>query len=157
QLAPVALGPQQICAALQHRDDVLVTDVRLDPLFLPPDARPVRPGGAQVTLVEQLDPGGGAARLERLHVVHHLEEVSAFRTLVDDLVEGVLAVAAVDAAEGGARHREEHTINLSPEMSPKKVFPNARRLGIEIHKFGGASLADAAAFRRVVEIVKTRT
>ena len=42
-------------------------------------------------------------------------------------------------------------------MSPKKVFPNARRLGIEIHKFGGASLADAAAFRRVVEIVKTRT
>src|SRR5437764_1102888 len=48
-------------------------------------------------------------------------------------------------------------INLSPEMSPKKVFPNARRLGIEIHKFGGASLADAAAFRRVVEIVKTRT
>jgi len=48
-------------------------------------------------------------------------------------------------------------INLSPEMSAKKVFPNARRLGIEIHKFGGASLADAAAFRRVVEIVKTRT
>src|SRR5450631_31618 len=42
-------------------------------------------------------------------------------------------------------------------MSPKKVFPNARKLGIEIHKFGGASLADAAAFRRVVEIVKTRT
>ncbi len=42
-------------------------------------------------------------------------------------------------------------------MSAKKVFPNARRLGIEIHKFGGASLADAAAFRRVVEIVKTRT
>ena len=42
-------------------------------------------------------------------------------------------------------------------MSPKKVFPNARRMGIEIHKFGGASLADAAAFRRVVEIVKTRT
>jgi aspartokinase/homoserine dehydrogenase 1 len=41
-------------------------------------------------------------------------------------------------------------------MSAKKVFPNARRLGIEIHKFGGASLADAAAFRRVVEIVKTR-
>src|SRR6476646_9700918 len=42
-------------------------------------------------------------------------------------------------------------------MSPKKEFPNARRMGIEIHKFGGASLADAAAFRRVVEIVKTRT
>jgi bifunctional aspartokinase / homoserine dehydrogenase 1 len=42
-------------------------------------------------------------------------------------------------------------------MSPKKDFPNARKLGIEIHKFGGASLADAAAFRRVVEIVKTRT
>ncbi|HVV48374.1 MAG TPA: aspartate kinase [Polyangia bacterium] len=42
-------------------------------------------------------------------------------------------------------------------MSAKKVFPNARRLGIEVHKFGGASLADAAAFRRVVEIVKTRT
>jgi aspartokinase/homoserine dehydrogenase 1 len=42
-------------------------------------------------------------------------------------------------------------------MSPKKVFPNARRQVIEIHKFGGASLADAAAFRRVVEIVKTRT
>jgi bifunctional aspartokinase / homoserine dehydrogenase 1 len=42
-------------------------------------------------------------------------------------------------------------------MSPRKVFPNARRLGIEIHKFGGASLADAAAFRRVVEILKTRT
>ena len=42
-------------------------------------------------------------------------------------------------------------------MSAKKVFPNARKLGIEIHKFGGASLADAAAFRRVVEIVKTRT
>ena len=41
-------------------------------------------------------------------------------------------------------------------MSPKKVFPNARRLGIEIHKFGGASLADAAAFRHAVEIVKTR-
>src|SRR5436190_1450028 len=42
-------------------------------------------------------------------------------------------------------------------MSPKKDFPNARKMGIEIHKFGGASLADAAAFRRVVEIVKTRT
>ena len=41
-------------------------------------------------------------------------------------------------------------------MSPKNVFPNARKMGIEIHKFGGASLADAAAFRRVVEIVKTR-
>ena len=41
-------------------------------------------------------------------------------------------------------------------MSPKKVFPNARKLGIEVHKFGGASLADAAAFRHAVEIVKTR-
>src|SRR6185437_10426091 len=51
-----------------------------------------------------LDPGGGAARLERLQVVDHLQQVSAFRTLVDDLVEGVLAVTAVDAAEGGAGH-----------------------------------------------------
>ncbi len=48
-------------------------------------------------------------------------------------------------------------IHLRPNMTPKNVFPNARKLGIEIHKFGGASLADAAAFRRVVEIVKTRS
>src|SRR5580692_2996344 len=60
-----------------------------------------------------------------------------------------------EPGEGSAR--STILIHLSPDMSAKKVFPNARRLGIEIHKFGGASLADAAAFRRVVEIVKTRT
>ncbi|HVZ87516.1 MAG TPA: aspartate kinase [Polyangia bacterium] len=33
---------------------------------------------------------------------------------------------------------------------------SAKKLGVEVHKFGGASLADAAAFRRVVQIVKGR-
>jgi aspartokinase/homoserine dehydrogenase 1 len=35
-------------------------------------------------------------------------------------------------------------------------MPNGKRLSVEVHKFGGASLADGAAFRRVVEIVAGR-
>jgi bifunctional aspartokinase / homoserine dehydrogenase 1 len=45
-------------------------------------------------------------------------------------------------------------------MSPKKLGETAGKSGktvIEVHKFGGASLADAAAFRRVVDIVAGRT
>src|SRR5262249_8089077 len=103
ELLAVAIGPEQVGAALHHRDDVLVLHVGLHPLPLAPHAGAVREGGAQVALVEELDPRGRAALLEGLEVVHDLEQVAALRALVDDLVERVVAVTPGDAAEDGAR------------------------------------------------------
>ena len=42
-----------------------------------------------------------------------------------------------------------HTISLCPRMGAKKT-------AVEVHKFGGASLADGAAFRHAVAIVQAR-
>ena len=43
QLLAVALRPEQVGAALEHRDDVLVADARVDPFALAPDAGAVGP------------------------------------------------------------------------------------------------------------------
>src|SRR6185312_7643119 len=40
--------------------------------------------------------------------------------------------------------------------TPWPAMANAKKLSVEVHKFGGASLADGAAFRRVVEIIAGR-
>ncbi len=56
ELLAVPFRPEQVRAALVHRDDVLVAEVRADPLLLAPDARPVRPGRALVAFLEQAHP-----------------------------------------------------------------------------------------------------
>src|SRR6185312_8195708 len=40
--------------------------------------------------------------------------------------------------------------------TPWPAMANAKKLSVEVHKFGGASLADGVAFRRVVEIIAGR-
>ena len=106
-LLAVTLRPEQVGAALEHGDDVLVVKVRLDPLLLAPDAGAVRPLGAHVPVLEQLHPLERALLLQGFDVVSHLEQVGASGAAVDDLVEGVLAGAAGDAAKGGTKRTHE--------------------------------------------------
>jgi hypothetical protein len=68
------LGPEQVRAALIERDDVLVGDLRQDPLFLAPDARAVGPLGGLVAVLEELHPRFGTAVGQGLHVVPHFQQ-----------------------------------------------------------------------------------
>src|SRR5262249_6272644 len=105
ELPAVAVGPEEVRAALEHRDHVLVADVGRDPLLLAPDARAVGPERLLVAVVEELDPGRGRAVAQGVEIVRDLEQVAAARAAVEDFVERVAAVAAGDAAEGrGVRH-----------------------------------------------------
>src|SRR4029079_16272918 len=97
-----AVGPEQVRAALVHRDDVLVADLGTDPLLLAPDRRSVGPRRALVSLVEQPHPRRRAAIAQRLDVVADLEQIAAGGAVVDRLRELVLAMTAGDAAEDGA-------------------------------------------------------
>src|SRR5262249_1662266 len=106
-------------------------------------------------------PGGGAARLQRLHVVDDLEQVAALGAFVDDFVEGVIAGAAGDAAEHGARHignipRPQRKQGDGFVIHLRFLKMAAKKTIAEVHKFGGASLADAAAYKNAAAIVKGR-
>src|SRR4051812_48283975 len=164
ELPPVALGPHQVGAPLHHRDDVLVEDVRLDPLLLAPHARAVRPLGTLVALVEELDPGGGAARLQVLEVVHHLEQVVALGAAVDDLVQRVVPGAPGYASKnrptrhGGAqstRWRVELQVTSTvlsrrpPAQSPESTRasggggPLSCRSGVAVRRYDESSVTGA--------------
>ena len=77
ELLAVAVGPEEVRVALVHRHDVLVVDEGQHPLLLAPHPRAVGVDVAAVALVEELDPGRGRARLQRLHVVLDLEQIAA--------------------------------------------------------------------------------
>src|SRR5207302_11494479 len=61
ELSSVTLRPEEVRSAFVERHDVRVVDVGRDPLLLPPNAAPERPGGALVAIVEKLHPGGRTA------------------------------------------------------------------------------------------------
>ena len=98
----VALGPEDVGAALVHRDDVLVADFRTDPFLLAPDARAVRPRGALVAIVEEAHPRDRAAVPQGLDVVRDLQQLPAGGAVVNRLPDGMLAVAPGGAAKDGA-------------------------------------------------------
>ena len=103
ELAAVALGPEQVRAALVHRDDVLVAELGADPLLLAPDARAVRPRRALVALVEQAHPRRRRCdRRSASRSCDDLQQVAARRAVIDRLPDRVIAGAAGGAAEDGA-------------------------------------------------------
>jgi bifunctional aspartokinase / homoserine dehydrogenase 1 len=46
---------------------------------------------------------------------------------------------------------------MPSQKTPAKVVKPSSKIWVEVHKFGGASLADATAYRHAVEIIKGRT
>ncbi len=101
-LAPVALGPEEVGVALVHRDDVLVVDLGTDPLLLAPDARAVGPLVAVGAVLEERAPLGARQRAQRIEIVGDLQE----RTIaggIDHLVERVALVGVRHRGEPGAR------------------------------------------------------
>jgi len=80
ELLAVAVGPQEVRVALVHRHDVLVVDEGHHPLLLPPDPGAVGVDVRRVPVVEELDPRGGGARPQGVHVVLDLEQIPAGRT-----------------------------------------------------------------------------
>src|SRR6185436_21148000 len=84
-LPAVALRPEQVRAALIHRDDEVVIDIRHHPFTLAPDAGAVGPTGALVALVEELAPICAALGAQRRHVVLHLQQPAAGRAAVNGL------------------------------------------------------------------------
>ena len=78
ELAAVALGPEQVRAALVHRDDVLVAHLGADPLLLAPDAGAVRPApcACSARRTAASTPAGLRCR-QRVEVVHDLQQVAA--------------------------------------------------------------------------------
>ena len=112
QLASEPLGPEQVRAALVHRDDRFVSDVRAHPFLLAPDRRAIGPGGPLVALVEQPHPRDRRPVGQRVEVVGDLEQVAAGRTAVDRLPQGILPVAAGDTAE----HRAIRHLSVIPHV-----------------------------------------
>ena len=108
ELARVAVHPEERAPALEHRDDVLERELRVDPLLLAPDARAERPLAEPEALVEERAPLGAAPAGERGAVVLDLEQPAAAGALVHDLRQLRAEVAAVRAAkprgEAGALH-----------------------------------------------------
>src|SRR5262249_26810659 len=117
-LATEPLRPEEVRAALVERDHAIVGHVGTDPLLLPPHARPVRPDGALVALIEERLPRFrrpfGERRPQRVHVVDDVEQAVALRTAVDGRGDGVITGAPREAAEDGPRHMDA----LSPLLRP---------------------------------------
>ncbi|RKX23695.1 MAG: hypothetical protein DRP47_12430, partial [Candidatus Zixiibacteriota bacterium] len=81
-------------------------DLGADPLLLAPHAAAVGPLNGAGALVEQGPPLGGAALLQRLQVVLHVQQAPAVLAPVDDVVDGVAAAAAANTLEPTVvRHR----------------------------------------------------
>jgi hypothetical protein len=95
----VAFRPEEVGAAFGRGHDVFVAQHRLHPLLLAPHPTTVGPVPGHPTLVKELAPCGAAAVLQSLHVVLDFEELSALRTGVDHLVEGVASFATGDATK----------------------------------------------------------
>src|SRR5690554_648180 len=112
----VALGPKEVGAAFCRRDDVLVPNLRHDPLLFAPDAAPIRPDARHPTIIECLDPGCAAPRLERLKIMAHLEEAATVRAFVNHLVDRPLARAPFNTAESRMirRHAPEYRASRAP-------------------------------------------
>jgi hypothetical protein len=100
--APVAFRPQEVGAALVGGHDVLVGQEGDHPLLLAPHPGAVGEVVAPVALVEELHPRRRRAPAQRVHVVHHVEQVAARRAAVDDLEQAEARGTAVDAFEPGA-------------------------------------------------------
>src|SRR5690606_39224477 len=99
ELVTVALCPEQIGAALVHRDDVVVGDRGHDPLALAPNARPVGPLVQLVALVEQLGPLRARALGQGSEVVNDFEQPTAGRTGVNRLCYRPGTVTTLETAE----------------------------------------------------------
>src|SRR5262249_4721827 len=114
-LASEALGPEQIRAALEHADDVLVGDLGKDHLLPAPDARSVRPLRRVDARVEELLPGVAAGPGEARLVVRDLEQLTALPASVDDLEDVVLLPAGrIDALEPAPIFHPEPLSTRSP-------------------------------------------
>ncbi len=109
-LLAVAIGPEQVGAALVHRHDAVIGHLRHHPFALAPNAGAVRPRVLAVALVEQPHPRRTTAVAQRFDVVHDLEQTVALRAAVDRARYGEGTWAAGEAAEfGGVRHGAEYS------------------------------------------------
>src|SRR5262249_15990849 len=79
-----APGPEEVCAALVKRDNVLVVNFGENPLLFAPDAGADRPLVAFIALFEKLFPAGGVALAQGGEVVLDFEQGAAFLAMVDD-------------------------------------------------------------------------
>ena len=117
----VAVGPEEVRAALVDRDDVLVVDEGHHPLLLAPHAGAVGADVAPVAVVEELHPRRRrAAAAARSMSWTDLEQVAARRAAVDDLEQAEPAGAAVDALEPGVVLAHD---TPSPESSNRPIVP----------------------------------
>ena len=126
-LLAVALGPEQVRAALVHRDDDVVGQLGHDPLALAPDARAVRPGGSLVAIVEELHPRRAAAIREALPC---RGRPRAARRISGSgrwaRVTGHAPVAAREAAKlGGVRHARDYSSGRCPGPPRPGKLPTA--------------------------------
>ena len=88
ELFAETLGPEEVGVSFEGGDDVVVVDLREDPLFFAPDAGAVGPGGLADARVEEVAPVLAVEALEGVHVVLDVEEATGLGA-VDDLVERV--------------------------------------------------------------------
>ena len=95
-------GQKQVGAPLVHRHDVVVLNLGAHPFLLAPDARPIRPDRALVSLVEQSHPRRGTSIAQRLEVMRDLQQSAARRAPVDDRVERVGPRASSNTAKDGS-------------------------------------------------------
>lgn len=101
ELFAEAIGPKEVGVAFEHADDVFVGEGGDDPFAQAPDAAAVGPDGGTGAGFEEFLPVLGAAGFEGFAIVVDFEEATADRAGVDDVVDGMLAGAACDAAEIG--------------------------------------------------------
>ncbi len=143
----VALGPEDVGAALVHRDDVLVADLGTDPLLLAPDARAVRPRGALVAIVEEAHPRDRAAVPQGLDVVRDLQQLPAGGAVVDRLPDGMLAVAPGNAAKDGAvaGHVRTCPTRASRDLTPLRSRGSLALLARAVLQPSGSAVAGTAS------------
>jgi hypothetical protein len=96
-LLAVALRPEQVGAALVHRDDQVVVHAGHDPFALAPDSGAVGPARALVALVEQRAPLVAGLGPQRLDVVLDLEQAPAGGAAVDGKGDGPVPITTGDA------------------------------------------------------------
>ena len=92
-----SLGPEAVGVPLVDGDDVLVVDLRADPLLLSPDPAAIGPLRGPDSAVEELHPRGRASIPQRLHIVLDVQQPAAVFAVVDNVEDGVPPTAAADA------------------------------------------------------------
>lgn len=83
-----SFSPEEVGVTFEGGDDVVVVDLREDPLLLAPDAGAVGPGGFADAGVEEVAPVFAVEGFEGGDVVLDVEEAAGLGA-VDDFVEGV--------------------------------------------------------------------